>query len=1370
MFVINKKNKYLYLFINFNILNIFKILFPLFTYSNECEISTPFSFNNSCIETCSADDIENHICTINNTIIKDQWLNNIIPLKNINDDILYDYVDISMTTNENLVLLASSNSDDYKGNRLFYIIKSNGRGFFIDESPFYLFETEFNKKTNGFIFPIKLNNTNVNKEYILSISSNNILEIYDINGDSQNFYSRSLNEIYNRDYLYIENSLSTFVEIDKNYYLGFIGKYGSGYNFYMNKLSFSSVEINNYSPLISYEIFPNSEESYLVSCYKTISNYIICFYQDYSSHYIAIALDELLDKKGEVKILEHGSTKYFFKCTHFFEETGVFSYFRLGKIFLKFKSFNEETEFTDFYTERSEGINVNLIEFDASDDFKFENNDLIKLSDKKICFTHLKKHLQYLYLVIIYDYYNGEIKIRYYKIDLKIYSLEFVNKLSTSIYKNFICLASTQNITYDNTNYKNSSSLIIFSYPNCKDFEFDITNILKQYQNITFDLNSQCEIDNNIFGLISKEIKILDYTEEMFKLYSSNDSRKIDIGGILNSDENIILILSKNVSINIPEVGSIVYEKIITEPDYDTFYEYTNNFECNCTDGDNEENGFFVKNNYTGRLAYFNIIINENEIQKECDSKCELCLFQDSTKCVFCKNEDFIENGQITCEIHEKLPTTIITTIPETTYIDTILETSYKSTLSSEYGIEGKISDETTEMNNRELKCSKDEILNGKCDKGIITSEVINEIKNDLLKSNNNSILIKTEKINIQISTQEEQKKDIPEVSNIDLGKCEDILKEHYNISKNEQLIIFKIDVKTENLSSTYVQYEVYDPTKKYELKLELCKDVPIAINIPVILDESIDLIYDTFSESGYNIFNENDSFYQDICSTYTTINGTDMLLSDRKKDIFPVAQNQTLCQLGCEFETYNSNTKKAKCNCETKETKEEEINISNMKELFNKKEIADSFYNTLTNSNFRVLKCFKSVFSPKIKNNIGQIFMIGILTIFTSLGIASLIIQKKIIHSFIDNIINKNFSSKKYKSSHLNKKSGTLKSKSNKNNNNNKRKNKKSKTFSKGNKNPPSKKKKNLEKISIKKLSSISNSSMPIKDKNNNKSIIINNINNINILNNKKGISIYRKESRELTKKQFLDNKNKNEFNSKYDKKKYKNLNDEELNTLDYEYAILYDKRTYFQYYFSLLKKKQLILFTFFPNNDYNVMTIKIALFLLSFSLYFTINAAFFSDDTMHKIYEDKGKFNILLQIPQILYSSIISVAINMILKKLSLSESNILKIKSEETYSKAVDKSKKIEICIIIKFILFFILGLIFMLFFTYFISCFCVVYVNTQIVLIKNTLLSFTLSMIYPFGINLFPGFFRIPALRAKNQDKKCLYIISKIIAII
>ena len=72
--------------------------------------------------------------------------------------------------------------------------------------------------------------------------------------------------------------------------------------------------------------------------------------------------------------------------------------------------------------------------------------------------------------------------------------------------------------------------------------------------------------------------------------------------------------------------------------------------------------------------------------------------------------------------------------------------------------------------------------------------------------------------------------------------------------------------------------------------------------------------------------------------------------------------------------------------------------------------------------------------------------------------------------------------------------------------------------------------------------------------------------------------------------------------------------------------------------------------------------------------------------------------------------------------------------------------------------------------MLFFWYFISCFCAVYKNTQIILIIDTIISFTLSMIYPFGLNLIPGFFRIPALKAKNKDKKYLYILSGYVALI
>ena len=74
------------------------------------------------------------------------------------------------------------------------------------------------------------------------------------------------------------------------------------------------------------------------------------------------------------------------------------------------------------------------------------------------------------------------------------------------------------------------------------------------------------------------------------------------------------------------------------------------------------------------------------------------------------------------------------------------------------------------------------------------------------------------------------------------------------------------------------------------------------------------------------------------------------------------------------------------------------------------------------------------------------------------------------------------------------------------------------------------------------------------------------------------------------------------------------KNYNDQELNTLDYNIAVYIDKRTYLQYYWSLLKTKQLLIFTFYFNKDYNSYIIKITLFLFAFALYLTVSALFFN------------------------------------------------------------------------------------------------------------------------------------------------------------
>ena len=151
-----------------------------------------------------------------------------------------------------------------------------------------------------------------------------------------------------------------------------------------------------------------------------------------------------------------------------------------------------------------------------------------------------------------------------------------------------------------------------------------------------------------------------------------------------------------------------------------------------------------------------------------------------------------------------------------------------------------------------------------------------------------------------------------------------------------------------------------------------------------------------------------------------------------------------------------------------------------------------------------------------------------------------------------------------------------------------------------------------------------------------------------------------------------------------------------------------------------------------------------------------------------MHKIYEDNGIFNIIYQIANIIYSFIISFVITEIVKYFSLSEKNVLKIKNEENIDN-LDKIAKDEInCLNKKFIIFFTISSLLFMFFWYYLGCFCAVYKNTQIILIKDTLISFGLSLFYSIFINLIPGIFRIPSLNNENRD--CIYKISKFIQII
>ena len=134
------------------------------------------------------------------------------------------------------------------------------------------------------------------------------------------------------------------------------------------------------------------------------------------------------------------------------------------------------------------------------------------------------------------------------------------------------------------------------------------------------------------------------------------------------------------------------------------------------------------------------------------------------------------------------------------------------------------------------------------------------------------------------------------------------------------------------------------------------------------------------------------------------------------------------------------------------------------------------------------------------------------------------------------------------------------------------------------------------------------------------------------------------------------------------------------------------------------------------------------------------------------------------MYQIPKIMYSFLVSSVINIILRQLSLSESNLIDIKREKKIKKVKEDSKNVIKYLKLRFLIFFVVSYLLLFFFWYFITCFCGVYTNTQIILIEDSLISFGVSMLTPFGLCLFPGFFRIQALKAPKKDKILMYQIS------
>ena len=206
-------------------------------------------------------------------------------------------------------------------------------------------------------------------------------------------------------------------------------------------------------------------------------------------------------------------------------------------------------------------------------------------------------------------------------------------------------------------------------------------------------------------------------------------------------------------------------------------------------------------------------------------------------------------------------------------------------------------------------------------------------------------------------------------------------------------------------------------------------------------------------------------------------------------------------------------------------------------------------------------------------------------------------------------------------------------------------------------------------------------------------------------------------------------------------------NINNKEKQT------IKQDNNNFCEIYWSILKAKHIILFTFFNRNDHNIIYIKFERFIFSVCTYMALNIFFFSDESMHKIHLDYGKYNLLQQIPKIIYSTIVSQLIDIIVLYLISTEKYFLEIKKLK--EKTVDKINDIIKSIKIKVTVFFIFTFLFHIFFWYAVACFCSVYENTQIIFLKDSITSFAMGLLYPFILYIIPAVYTL--INSKKNSK-------------
>ena len=450
----------------------------------------------------------------------------------------------------------------------------------------------------------------------------------------------------------------------------------------------------------------------------------------------------------------------------------------------------------------------------------------------------------------------------------------------------------------------------------------------------------------------------------------------------------------------------------------------------------------------------------------------------------------------------------------------------------------------------------------------------------------------------------------------VDFEKCEQSLREKYNISNSSIITFFQMELTNNDENALYnqIKYFTYDD-KKQELNLSLCKDIKTKIHFMLKNGSNLDKsTINKFKNLGVDIFNIKDEFFTDLCFSYSDSNN-DMILEDRIKYIY---QNYSLCEEeGCSYNNIDIEKMSITCDCKI-QGNFSSITTSLVDDQANEVSFLDS--------NIGVVKCYKLVFSFKNKSsNIGFILFTILIIVYIKFFCFLIKRGTKPISDFVFNEM---------------KKFGYLNKDQNTNSENGKEKNKKRLNAKNQTVANPKKKGRGKKKKKFKKFGGNKGKSLDIKmnmetngeEKNErgNKESIITNLKFFNnfVINNNNDSS---KESDSKMDNFGIIKVNINESIKEY----MPEDSNQTLHNYTYEEAIKYDRRNIFRIFYIYLLSKQIIFHTFLLRSPLELFSLRFTLFIFMLSCDLALNSLFYLNDNISKKYHyAKNLFYLLLVI----------------------------------------------------------------------------------------------------------------------------------------